>query len=154
MLKVILISWLTLPIILLAGECKYQKLNFKSGEPYLRLELKNDTGQWIGITGNKFGEVLKTYGKKAELDSLVVLYKERSKICDENDKKYQSIMKTLDDNEIIYNNLVNDYKKFNNKIYEQMIDAEGKKYTWGIFGTLIGFCGGLITFLTLSLAVK
>ena len=106
MLRVILISWLILPITLLAGECSYTKLNFKSGEPYLRLEIKEDSGQWIGITGLKFAEILKTYSAKARLDSQVTLYKQRAKICDDNEKKYQSIMKTLDENETIYVNLV------------------------------------------------
>jgi len=154
MLKVILISWLTLPIILLGGECNYKKLSFKSGEPYLRLEIKNDTNQWIGITGLKFGEVLKTYSKKAELDSLLVLYKDRAKLCDENEKKYSTILKTLEDNEIVYVNLIDDYKKFSDNIYKKMIDAEGKKYSWGLMCTALGFGGGVLLVLFISMAVK
>lgn len=154
MLKATWINLLILPTILLAGECNYKKLSFKSGEPYLKLEVKKDTNQWIGITNLKFAEVLKTYGEKARLDSLVVLYKNRSEICDENQDKYESIVKLLDNNETIYVNLVADYKKFSTKMYNQMIEAEGKKYTWGLVGTTIGFCGGIVLTVLLTAFVS
>jgi hypothetical protein len=125
-----------------ASSCSYQKDFFKSGEPYLKINT-GDSLQWLGITSTKFAEILKVYIDKTYLDSQVILLTTRAKVCDENDSSYKQIMKILNDNEILYVNLVNDYKNYSTNLYDKLVSAERKKYWFGIGGFSIGFAASI-----------
>jgi hypothetical protein len=101
-----------------ASDCTYQKAYFKSGKPYLKINI-GDSTQWIGITNYRLEDTL---------------------ICCDNESQYKEILRILNDNEISSLNTVNDCRFYGiSGVNKQLISAEQKKYYFGIYSFLIGF---------------
>ena len=157
MLKIIVISLLVLQTTW-ASECSYIRGNFKSGTPYLKINIEQDSIDWIGLTPNTYAEFIKAYSESKNLDSTVTLLKTRAQLCDDFDRKtrihFQKTAEIYKGSLQTYNQTLDELKEYSDKIYKKMTDAEGKKYMWGAVGTGVGFLGGILVVVILTIAVK
>lgn len=136
----VLLTLLTIPR---AFECSAKLDQLKSGELYLKVNL-SDSSEWLGITNQKFDDILKTYIDKAYLDSQVIALKSRTNTCNDNESKYNEILKTLYDNEILYVNMLNDYREYSMNMSKDVIKIENQKYYFAIYGFIAGTAASIL----------